>query len=50
MIVKTATTTSVTKAQETMKDKKGSLNTKKPTFLWNCGSVASNDPPLVKSR
>ena len=48
--MKIATTTKVTKDQLTMKDKNGSLKTKKPTFLWNWGSVASNDPPLVKSR
>ena len=50
MTVKTATTTSVTKAQLTMKDRNGSLKTKNPTFFWNWGSTASNDPPLVKRR
>ena len=50
MSVKTPMTTSVTNAQLTMKDRNGSLKTKKPTFLWNCGSVASKEPPLVNSR
>ena len=50
MTVKIATTTSVTKAQLTMKDRNGSLKTKNPTFFWNWGSTASNDPPLVKRR
>ena len=42
MTVKIAITTSETKAQLTMKERNGSLKTKKPTFLWNCGSCGSD--------